>query len=153
MNYVCTLISVKDIEKSKRFYHDVLGLEVLQDLGANVALTGGLALQTMETWETFIGRSDITLQNNAVELVFEEQDLDAFLEKLKTFPIDYVHDVLEHEWGQRVVRFYDPDYHIIEVGEDMRVVVRRFHENGMTEEQIAARMGVPLAYVQDCTRN
>ena len=40
MNYVCTLISVKDIEKSKRFYHDVLGLEVLQDLGANVALTG-----------------------------------------------------------------------------------------------------------------
>ena len=36
--------------------------------------------------------------------------------------IEYVHPVKEHGWGQRVVRFYDPDKHIIEVGENMKVV-------------------------------
>ncbi len=44
MKYVSTLISVKDMEISKRFYHDVLGLDVIADLGSNVTLTGGFAL-------------------------------------------------------------------------------------------------------------
>ena len=50
MKYTGTLIAVKDMEKSKRFYHDVLGMEVAADFGANVTLTGGLVLQTLETW-------------------------------------------------------------------------------------------------------
>lgn len=27
-------------------------------------------------------------------------------------------------WGQKVIRFYDPDKHIIEVGEDLSVLIR-----------------------------
>ena len=45
MKYVCTLIAVKDIELSKKFYHDILGQDVIVDLGANVTLTGGFSLQ------------------------------------------------------------------------------------------------------------
>ena len=56
--------------------------------------------------------------------------------------------MIEHSWGQRVIRFYDPDFHIIEVGEDMEMVVKRFKNTGMTEEQVAERMRVPLEYVQ-----
>ena len=44
MKYTGTLIAVKDMEKSKQFYHDVLGMEVAADFGANVTLTGGLVL-------------------------------------------------------------------------------------------------------------
>ena len=148
MKYVCTLISVKDMEISKKFYHDVLGLEVISDLGANVTLTGGFALQTMDTWQEFIVHKEVSLQNNAAELVFEEREMDAFLEHLKSFGIKYVHNIVEHSWGQRVIRFYDPDYHIIEVGEDMEMVVKRFIATGMTEVQVAERMNVPLEYVQ-----
>lgn len=147
MKYVSTLISVKDMEISKKFYHDVLGLDVISDLGANVTLTGGFALQTMDTWRCFIENKDVSLQNNAVELVFEEKDLDDFLEHLKNFDINYVHDIVEYGWGQRVIRFYDPDYHIIEVGEDMEMVVKRFKNSGMTEVEVAERMNVPLEYV------
>ena len=39
MKYAGTLIAVKDIEKSKLFYHDVLGLDVVSDFGENVTLT------------------------------------------------------------------------------------------------------------------
>ena len=57
MKYTGTLIAVKDMEKSKRFYHDVLGMEVAANFGANVTLTGGLVLQTLETWQSFIHRT------------------------------------------------------------------------------------------------
>ena len=148
MKYVSTLISVKDMKVSKKFYHDVLGLEVISDLGANVTLTGGFALQRMDTWQYFIANKEVSLHNNAIELVFEEKEFDMFFEHLKKFDITYVHDVVEYGWGQRVVRFYDPDYHIIEVGEDMEMVVKRFKNTGMTDEQVAARMKVPVEYVQ-----
>lgn len=148
MKYVSTLISVVDMEISKRFYHDVLGLEVISDLGANVTLTGGFALQRMDTWRYFIDNKEVSLHNNAVELVFEEKEFDKFIEHLKLFDINYVHGTVEYGWGQRVIRFYDPDYHIIEVGEDMEMVVKRFKNSGMTEEQVAERMKVPLEYVQ-----
>ena len=55
-------------------------------------------------------------------------------------------------WGQRVVRLYDPDRHILEIGENMKAVCRRFRDQGMTPEQIAARMEVPLKFVTGCLR-
>lgn len=55
-----------------------------------------------------------------------------------------MHPLKEHIWGQRVIRFYDPDGHIIEVGEDMAMVAQRFLAQGMSAEAIALRMQVPL---------
>ena len=62
--------------------------------------------------------------------------------------IEYVRTVFEHRWGQRVVRFFDPDRHVIEVGESMKTVCRRFLDGGMTEEEAAERMDVPVSYVR-----
>lgn len=153
MRYTSTLIAVADIEKSKKFYHEILGLDVIADFGANVTLTGGIALQTLETWKNFIykDKSNIILKNNAYELYFEEDDMDAFIKKLDTSKdIDYVHRLIEHNWGQRVVRFYDLDKHIIEVGENIVIVVKRFAESGLSAEEIATRMDVPLDYIKAC---
>ena len=143
------------MEKSKKFYKDVLGLRVIMDFGANVTLTGGLCLQTKETWMEFIGakEDEVVFGGNNAEIYFEEDDFDAFAEKLKDLKyINYVHPVIEHRWGQRVVRFYDPDRHIIEVGENLKFVCRRFLDSGMTEEEVAVRMDVPLKFVQDCKK-
>jgi len=145
-----TLLVVTDMDKTVAFYKNVLGLEVVLDFGANKTLTGGLALQTLETYRAFIGTDDISFGGNDFELYFEEDDFDTFAEKLRACDVQYVHPVKEHPWGQRVVRFYDPDRHIIEVGENMKAVCRRFIDSGMTPEQTAARMDVPVAYVNDC---
>lgn len=59
---------------------------------------------------------------------------------------------VEHPWAQRVIRFYNPDHHIIEVGENMETVCRRFLDTGMTAEEVAKRMDVPLKYVARCIR-
>lgn len=66
--------------------------------------------------------------------------------------MEYVHPIKEHSWGQRVVRIYDPDKHIIEVGENIKVVCKRFLDSGMTPEQAAERMDVPIKFVYTCMR-
>ena len=146
------LLVVTDIDKSVEFYKNVLGLHKIMDFGANVTLTGGLCLQSKESFKEFIDNKNIIFGSNSFEVYFEEDDFDSFAQKLETLDIKYVHGIKEHSWGQRVVRFYDPDMHIIEVGENMKTVCKRFLDSEMTPEQVAKRMDVPLKFVNGCMR-
>lgn len=152
MKFKNPLLIVTDMDKSVKFYKEVLGLHVIIDFGANKTLTGGLCLQAIETWKDFIGTSEISFGSNNYEVYFEEDEFDKFADKLKAFDIEYVHPVKEHSWGQRVVRFYDPGKHIIEVGENMKAVCKRFLNSGMTPEQVAERMDVPMKFINACMR-
>lgn len=153
MKYTGTLIAVSDMERSKQFYQKVLGLKVIADFGANVTLEGGLFLQTLETWKEFIRTDQVAFQSNACELYFEEREFDGFLEHLKAFDLSYVHEPLMHSWGQRAVRFYDLDYHIIEVAEEINSVVKKFIDSGMSIEETAVRMDVPVDYIKMCLQH
>ena len=145
MKYVCMLISVADINAARKFYEDLFGLEVFQDYGKNIAFTCGLALQQDFDWLVNLPKEKILKKSNNAEIVFEEQDFDGFLNKLKKYPdIEYLGDVIEHSWGQRVIRFYDLDGHIIEVGENMKMVIQRFLNTGMTTQEVSARMDVSV---------
>ena len=102
MKFKNPLLIVTNMDKTVEFYKKVLGLHVVMDFGANKTLTGGLALQTLETWENFIGKSEISFGTNNSEVYFEEDDFDRFVEKLKELSIEYVHPVKTHSWGQRI---------------------------------------------------
>ena len=150
MKYTCMLISVADINAARNFYEDLFRLEVFQDYGRNIAFTCGLALQQDFDWLVKLPKEKVLKKSNNAEIVFEEQDFDGFLNKLKEYPdIEYLGEVLEHSWGQRVIRFYDLDGHIIEVGEDMKMVIKRFLASGMNMEEIAVKMD---ASVEDLTK-
>ena len=69
MKYQGVLLAVRNMEKSRKFYQDVLGLRVREDFGANVALEGGIFLQTMDTWQALI-RTDAVTMGNAGRIVF-----------------------------------------------------------------------------------
>lgn len=114
------LIAVDDIEQSKKFYRDLFGLNVVLDNDGNVILTEGLVLQDKKIWKTFLNK-EIVPQSNSSELYFEEKDIEAFVQKLESlYPdIQYVNRLMTHSWGQRVVRFYDLDGNLIEVGTPM----------------------------------
>ena len=111
------LIVVKDIEKSRQFYHDLFGIDLVLDNDGNMILTEGLVLQDERIWKNFLGKN-IVSKSNSCELYFEEQDIEAFIEKLeRMYPnIEYVNRLMTHSWGQRVIRFYDSDGNLIEVG-------------------------------------
>ena len=150
MKYNCTVISVADINAARKFYEDLFGLEVYQDYGRNIAFTCGLALQQDFDWLVHLPKESVLKRSNNVELCFEEQDFDGFLHKLKEYPnVACLGEVIEHSWGQRVSRFYHLDGHIIEVGEDMKMVINRFLASGMTMEEVSVKMD---ASVEDLTK-
>ena len=150
MKYICTVISVSDIEAAKKFYKDLFGLKIYQDYGKNIAFTCGLALQQDFDWLVNLPKEKVLKKSNNVEIAFEESDFDEFLIRLKQYEnIEYLDEVMEHTWGQRVIRFYDLDGHIIEVGEDMKMVIKRFLSSGMTMEEISVKMD---ASVEDLTK-
>ena len=145
MKFTCMVISVADINAARKFYENLFGLEVFQDYGKNVAFTCGLALQQDFDWLVNLPKEKVIKKSNNAEIVFEEQDFNGFLNKLKEYPdIEYLGDVIEHSWGQRVIRFYDWDGHIIEVGEDMEMVIKRFLDSGMSMEEVSVKMDVSM---------
>ena len=64
------MLVVKDIDHSVEFYKKIFGLHVIVDFGANKTLTGGLALQTLETYSEFIGKDNIQFGGNNFEIYF-----------------------------------------------------------------------------------
>ena len=110
------LIAVKDIEKSRQFYNEVFGLDLVLDNDGNMILTEGLVLQDEKIWREALGK-EIIPENNFCELYFEEPEIEAFICKLETqYPsIQYVNRLTEYSWGQKMVRFYDMDGNLIEV--------------------------------------
>ena len=141
------LLVVADMERSRNFYKTVLDLETVSDLGANVVLEGGLALQTLDSWAGFLGKTpgEIAFGGNDSEIYFETGDFDGFLRRLFETPsVELVHPPLEPRWGPGAARLYDPDRHVIEVGEAISDVCCRFRDSGLDEEGIARRMDVPV---------
>lgn len=111
------LIVVSDIEESINFYRDLFGLQVVLNNDGNVIMTEGLVLQDKNIWKDFLEK-DVVPQNNMTELYFEEKNIEDFFEKLNNsrYEIQYVNELMEHSWGQKMVRFYDLDGNLIEVG-------------------------------------
>lgn len=141
MKYKGTMLVVKDIEASKDFYKKVLGLRVVSDLGENVTFTGGFSAQTEESWTEFTkcDPSFFKYQGNVVELYFEEEDFDGFIIKLKNLDVSIIGKEATMPWGQKVIRFYDPDKHIVEVGEDLTVMMKRLHKAGLSVDQLVEK--------------
>jgi len=153
MKFMGAMVVVKNMEKSRNFYETLLNQKAVMDLGANVSYEG-FALQTLESWMAFIekGENDFNFsKNNVSELYFEIDDFDAFIEKLNEFndfEIEFIHKTKEFPWGQSI-RFYDPDNHVIEVGENPEFVVKRFFSEGMSVDGIVERTGLPEEVVLD----
>lgn len=141
MKFKGPMLVVKDIERAKRFYTEVIGVRVIADFGENATLTGGLALQTESSWSTFTDcTSDFfSYHGNDAEMYFEEEDFDGFLEKIAALEVERVGEDLEMPWGQKVIRLYDPDKHIVEIGEDMKVMMKRLHATGLSIQQLSEK--------------
>ena len=150
MKYEALCLSVKDIEASKKFYQDLMDLEIDSDWGVNVAFKGGIAL--LQGFDKMLGvpKESVMTHSHNMELVFETDDFDTFIKKVEKYPsIELVKGgVVEQPWGQRVLHLYDLDGHIIEVGEQLLQVIQRFMSDGMSVEEVAKRCGIPTEDVE-----
>jgi hypothetical protein len=46
------------------------------------------------------------------------------------------------------MRLYDPDGHIVEIGETMEAVVWRFYRQGLSVEQICEKSSMPREFIE-----
>ncbi len=149
MKYISAVIAVGDIKKSREFYEEILGQKVKIDLGDYVVYEGEFAIMKPFAELLELDRSTVVKRSHNFELYFEVDDFDEFLKRFdKNGDIKYVHGPKKHEWQQRVVRIYDPDDNIIEIGEAIGTIVKRFLEQGLSIEETAAIVQQPLEYVR-----
>lgn len=149
MQFKLALLGVKDVNVSKQFYKEIFNQEVVLDLGLNVTFSGGFAIQQDFAWLTDLPANSVIEKSNNMELYFEVDDFDEFIQKIKDYEdIEYVHQPKKHEWQQRVVRIYDPDHHIIEIGESMAVIAKRYLSEGYSVEETSKIIQHPIEFVE-----
>jgi len=147
------MLVTKNIQKAAAFYTDVLKARPFLKLEKHVAFQEGFSLLEESDWRLFsaLGERPVTYRHLAAQLVFETEHMEAFLRRLEAFPdIELLHPAKEMPWGRVVVRFYDVDGHVVEVGESMRLVIKRFLKQGLSVEEAARRSEFPLAFVLAC---
>lgn len=147
-------LMVRDMKAAREFYETVLGQEVLFSVGeAYVAYQGKFSL-----WESG-GASAMIFGAEAArdlgpgmgtpfELYFETTELDAAWERLEKAGVNVVHAIQEQPWGQRCFRVRDPEGRLVELGEPMPLVVKRYLDQGLSVAQVAERTLMPEAMVE-----
>ncbi len=137
MKYISSLIVVEDLEKAREFYEKFLNQKVEVDYGENITFEGGFALHQKEHFKNLINQKPIIRKTNNFELYFEHDGIEAFAEKLKENNIELVHELKKQPWQQQVIRFYDYDHNMVEVGESMAHVAYRLFQEGYVMKKIS----------------
>jgi catechol 2,3-dioxygenase-like lactoylglutathione lyase family enzyme len=147
MKFICPLITVADIKRSRDFYEGLLDLKVKYDFGENVTFDGDFAIHLQSHFSSLIDNRPIRTGGNNFELYFEFDMVDQIADLLSQNGVEFVHEVREQPWRQKVVRFYDPDMNIIEIGESMEYLSFRLSTEGLSIDQISGLTGLPADFV------
>lgn len=148
MRYVSSLITVKNMELSRYFYETLLSQKVMADYGENLAFEGGFSLHDRGHFEGLTGLHGSEERPDRFELYFETDTPEEAEAMLKSARVEFIHSLKEQPWRQKVLRCYDPDGTIVEIGESMKTLTARLFGEGMTLEAIAEKFKLPLESVK-----
>jgi catechol 2,3-dioxygenase-like lactoylglutathione lyase family enzyme len=151
--FVCPLLVVADMQRARNFYETVLEQKVIMDFGENITFEGNFALHLQSHFAQLIDGKEIAFGVNNFEIYFEFDDMESLNERLVDYGVELAHPMREQPWRQRVVRFYDPDRHIIEVGESMEHLCYRLHNEGKTIAEIEKITMMPNEFVKGAIDN
>lgn len=151
LKFISPLIVVDDIGRSRLFYEQLLGQKVKIDFGQNVVFEGEFAIHLKPHFQSLLGEAEkfpVARKAHWGELYFEMDDLEQVYQRLNEAGVEFIHPVREQPWGQRVMRLYDPDSHVIEIGETMEAVVWRFYKQGLPIDVISQKSAMPREFVE-----
>lgn len=147
MKYICSLITVENMNIAKEFYINILNQRIKYDFGENIMFESGFAIHLRSHYFNLIDNKEIIKGSNSFELYFEYDDIDSFEKVLCENEVEFIHEVREQPWRQKVVRFYDPDKNIIEVGESIEHLSYRLSKEGIKLEEICRITNMPEEFV------
>ena len=105
-------------------------------------------MKEKSAWESGVGNV-VHFGGLDSALYFEEYYMDRFLSRLENsrYPIEYLNPCFERDWGQKTVLIFDPDHHILEIGESQSGVIARLMGSGMTAEETAGKTRLPISTI------
>lgn len=150
MKFICTIIVVEDIYRSRKLYETILHQKVTGDFGEyNVAYEGGLAFYKRDLYQSLIGDEiPIMSKPNNFELYFEEDNLTEIENEILSEGFEFIHKIREEPWKQQVFRFYDYDQNIVVIAESMGKTSYRLFKENRTVEEISNMTGEPVEQVR-----
>jgi predicted enzyme related to lactoylglutathione lyase len=117
-----TIVFVKNIIISKIFYESVIGLKIEKEFETIVFFENHFVIHDRNSIiQTVFGKEKSLLKKKQGEsdilIYFETDDIESAFKQVTGNKVNVIHSIKKQEWGQNVFRFYDPDKHIIEIGE------------------------------------
>jgi catechol 2,3-dioxygenase-like lactoylglutathione lyase family enzyme len=148
MNSIATfkniVLFVKDIAVSKQFYTEILDQQVEYDFGNTIGFKGGIALWKIQKGHEIEGLlDDEKITSSGFEVYFETENIHEVVKKIDLHHIKLLHPLKTEQWGQQTVRFFDPDGHLIEIGESLQTFIRRIYEETGSIGKTSQKTGVP----------
>jgi catechol 2,3-dioxygenase-like lactoylglutathione lyase family enzyme len=151
MKYMGPLCIVEDIAASRHFYEVLLGQKVKYDFGVNVTFEGDFSVHLKSHYQSLLDdatRQPVMKKTHNFELTFETDEIEAIYLRAYEAGVEFLHDIREQPWAQRVVRLYDPDGHIVEIGEQMETVVFRLYKQNLSIDRICEKTGMPREFIE-----
>jgi catechol 2,3-dioxygenase-like lactoylglutathione lyase family enzyme len=144
MKFHSTVIFVKEISRSKDFYTRFLEFSIEHDFGKNVILSNGLTIWEIQDSHIISKELETKDDSNRFELYFESEELEKIVILLEKNRTIFLHKIHEEPWGQKTIRFFDPDNHLIEIGEPLEVFVNNMSREGLSVKEISEKSGIPI---------
>jgi len=153
LRYSSCVLFVKDLQISRHFYETLLEQKMTTDYGLNIGFEGGLSLWQNDSALQHIfaaapQEGEAALGRKNLEVYFESDELEAVSQRLSAAGARILRPITAHPWGQLALYVYDPDGHIVEIGEPLPIAVRRLLDEGLTVPEIAQRMYMPVEAIQ-----
>ena len=151
LKFISPLIVVEDRARSRQFYEQLLDQKVKFDFGVDVAFEGDFTIHLKSHFQSLLGdatKYPITAKAHNGELYFESDDIELIYRRLQAAGVEFIEAIQEQPWGQHAMRLYDPDGHIIEIGEPIETTVQRFYGQGWSIDRIAEKTGMPHEFIE-----
>jgi predicted enzyme related to lactoylglutathione lyase len=120
-----TIVFVKDIKVSKAFYQSVIGLKIEKEFETIVFFENHFVIHERNSIIRTVFDRKPLLRNKQgrknILIYFETDNIESAFQQVVNNHSKMIHPIKKQEWGQKVFRFYDPDKHIIEIGEAMHL--------------------------------
>lgn len=126
-----TIVFVKDLQKSKAFYRDVLGLRIAQEFDTIIFFENRFVIHCVRSilktvYKKGLMRRFFSQGAKNILIYLETDNLEEAYQNILNAKCKIVHPIQKQAWGQSVFRFFDPDGHMLEIGEAMHLTPEDF---------------------------
>jgi len=110
---------VDNVAVSKHFYKDILGLTVIKEFDTFVLFEDGFSIHDGKTYAEYIDEEFCGQSVCHTAFYFTASDIFEIQQKLLQNNVKFIHEIIQQPWGEKCLRCYDPDCHVLEIGDDV----------------------------------